>query len=136
MSNSLVFITGSTGFIGSEVVAQALEAGYRVRLSVRRPDQEAVVKQGYPEYTSRIETVVVADIGKRELFENVLNDVDHVIHIASPIPGKAGNDLQEDYVKPAVQGTEAILYAALKFPKIKSIVVTSSVMALLLPMIL
>lgn len=130
MSKSLVFITGGTGFIGAEVIPQALEAGYRVRLSIRKPEQQALVEKRYPEYVSDIETVVIPDISEREPFETALKDVDYVIHLASPVPGK-GVDLKEDFIKPALNGTEAILYAALKFPRIKTIVITSSCVALL-----
>jgi len=130
MSKSLVFITGGTGFIGAEVIPQALEAGYRVRLSIRKPEQRTVIEQRYPEYISDIETVVIPDISEREPFETALKDVDYVIHLASPVPGK-GADLKEDFIKPALNGTEAILYAALKFPNIKTIVVTSSCVALM-----
>jgi nucleoside-diphosphate-sugar epimerase len=113
------------------VVYQALEAGYRVRLSIRKPEQEALLKQRYPTYTSQIETIVIPDISKREAFdEAVLHDVEYIIHLASPVPGR-GQDLKEDYIKPAVQGTEAILHAALRLPKIKTVVVTSSVLGLI-----
>lgn len=125
MSKSLVFITGATGFIGAEVVQQALEAGYRVRLSIRRPEQADTLKKRYSEYASDIEIVVIPDIAKREPFEEALADVDYIIHVASPLPGQ-GKDLKQDFIKPALNGTEAILYAALKFPKVKTVVVTSS----------
>lgn len=130
MSKSLIFITGSTGFIGAEVVYQALEAGHRVRLSIRRPEQAAILKNRYPEYASSIETVVIPDISQREPFGTALADVDAIIHIASPLPG-AGKDLKKDFIKPALDGTEAILYEALKFSKIKTVVITSSGIALI-----
>ncbi|KAI5241190.1 NAD(P)-binding protein [Aureobasidium subglaciale] len=130
MSKSLVFITGGTGFIGAEVIQQALETGYRVRLSVRKAEQATLIEKRYSGYTSDIETVVIPDISERKPFETALKDVDYIIHVASPIPGK-GTDLKEDYIKPAMNGTEAILYAALEFPKIKAIVITSSAVALL-----
>lgn len=121
----LIFVTGATGYIGAQVVQQALEAGYRVRLSIRRPEQADTLKNRYSEYASEIETVIIPDITKREPFDKALTDVDYIIHIASPLPGQ-GKDLKEDFIKPAVNGTEAILYAALKFPKIKAVVITSS----------
>ena len=130
MSKSLIFITGSTGFIGTEVVHQALEAGYRVRLSLRKTEQEALVKQRFPNHASDIEAVIIPDITEREPFRSALKDVDYVLHIASPLPGQ-GMDLDRDFIKPALGGTEAILYAALKFPKIKTVVVTSSCIAIM-----
>lgn len=39
MPSSLIFITGATGFIGSAVAFEALNAGYRLRISVRRESQ-------------------------------------------------------------------------------------------------
>ncbi|KAG9694259.1 NAD(P)-binding protein, partial [Aureobasidium melanogenum] len=129
MSKSLIFITGGTGYIGAEVVYQALEAGHRVRLSIRRPEQTAILKDRYSQHASEIETVVIPDISQREPFETALADVDAIIHIASPLPG-AGKDLKKDFIKPALDGTESILYAALKFPKIKTVVITSSGIAL------
>jgi nucleoside-diphosphate-sugar epimerase len=130
MSKSLIFVTGATGFIGAEVVQQALEAGYRVRLSIRRSEQADTLKNRYAEYASDIETVIIPDITQHEPFEKALDDVEYIIHIASPLPGQ-GKDLKQDFIKPAVDGTEAILYAALKFPRIKSVVITSSGIALL-----
>ncbi|KAG9855005.1 NAD(P)-binding protein, partial [Aureobasidium melanogenum] len=130
MFKSLIFVTGATGFIGAEVVQQALEAGYRVRLSIRRPEQATTLKDRYSQYASDVETVVIPDITQREPFETALADVDAIIHIASPLPG-AGKDLKQDFITPALNGTEAILYAALKFPKIKTVVITSSAIALM-----
>ncbi|CAD0087963.1 unnamed protein product, partial [Aureobasidium vineae] len=132
MSKPLVFITGGTGFIGAEVIQQALEAGYRLRLSIRKAEQATTLKERYPKYASEIETVVIPDVSKRESFETALEDVDYVIHLASPVPGRrALPDLKEDYIKPALDGTQAILFASLKFPKIKTTVVTSSGIALM-----
>lgn len=130
MDSPLVFITGSTGFIGSHVVGTTLRAGYRVRLSIRHPEQAQEARQLYPEYASNIEVVVIPDITKSESFKNALDNVDFIFHLASPMPGK-GSDLKSGYVKPAVQGTESILYAAMDFPQIKKVILASSVLALL-----
>lgn len=40
MAMKTVFITGATGFIGSRVAEDTLQAGYRVRLSIRRAEQQ------------------------------------------------------------------------------------------------
>ncbi|KAH8820277.1 hypothetical protein F5884DRAFT_659299 [Xylogone sp. PMI_703] len=126
---NLIFITGATGFIGAEVVNVTLNAGHRVRLSIRKAEQERVLRDRYASYVEKLEFVVIPDITKSEHFENVLGDVDHVFHIASPMPGK-GTDFKRDYVDPAVKGTESILLAAMKHKNIKSVIVMSSVLAL------
>lgn len=129
MSSSLIFITGSTGFIGSHVVNAAVAAGYRVRLSIRKPEQAQKVLSRYPDHLSKIETVLIPDLTKAESFKNALNDVDFVFHLASPMPG-SGSDVRKDFVDPAVQSTEAILYAAKEFQKIRKVVIVSSLLAL------
>lgn len=124
-----VFITGSTGFIGSKVANAALAAGYRVRLSIRKHEQAQKILKYYPEYASKIDTVVIPDMTKPASFESALNGIDYIVHLASPMPG-TGSDVRSDYVDPAVQSTEAILYAAMEFPTIKTIIIVSSALAL------
>lgn len=129
----LVLITGATGFIGSQVALVSLQAGYRVRLSIRRPEQEAVLRARYPDFNNQIETIIIPDITVRDAFKPALDGVDHLIHLASPMPG-AGSDLQTGYIDPAVKGTESVLFSALGFPRIKKVIIVSSVLALTPPM--
>lgn len=130
MLDHTIFITGGTGFIGSHVVKAALIAGYCVRMSIRKPEQAETITKYYPEYASKIETVILPDITKSESFKDALDNIDYIFHLASPMPGN-GSDVRKDYVNPAVQGTEAILYAAMKFPRIKKVIIDSSALALL-----
>ncbi|KNG81925.1 dihydroflavonal-4-reductase [Aspergillus nomiae NRRL 13137] len=129
MSRPLVFITGASGFIGSHVVAETLRAGYRVRLSIRKAEQEPILRVRYADFNDYIETIVIPDLSCKQSYNEGLQGVDHVFHLASPMPGK-GSDVKKDYVNPAVIGTESVLSAALDFPQIKKIVVMSSVLAL------
>lgn len=130
MAAEIVFITGSTGFIGSHVVAVTLAAGYRVRLSIRKPEQAKAIFDRYPEYTSQIETVIFKEITNAESYGQNLKDVSYVFHIASPMPGAgAGDDVEADFVRPAVRGTTAILDAALHHPSIKKVIIDSSCLA-------
>lgn len=130
MSPPITFITGATGFIGSHVVQNALAAGTRVRLSVRKEEQIHTLKHLFAAEPNQLESVVVPDIASPEAFTGKLEGVEYVIHIASPMPGK-GQDFQSDYLKPAVQGTVAILQAAKAARSVKRVVVTSSVLALI-----
>lgn len=128
MHSSTIFLTGATGFIGSHVVKVALAAGNRVRLSVRREEQMKTLTALFPSYASLLEFVVIPDISKAEAFEDVLQDVDYVLHLASPMPGK-GDDFRTDYLEPAVDGTLSVLNAAKASNTVKRVVITSSVLA-------
>ena len=97
MPNSLIFITGASGFIGSHVVAASLKAGYRVRLSIRKAEQEQTLKELFPGFSSKIETVVVPDITSTAAFRSALDDVDYIFHLASPMPGK-GSEIGRAHV--------------------------------------
>ncbi|KAJ5761860.1 uncharacterized protein N7511_005242 [Penicillium nucicola] len=130
--NALVFITGATGFIGSQVALATLEAGYRVRLCVRKPDQKQLLEERYSRFASKVEVALLPDITNTSAFIGLLNGVDYVFHLASPMPGK-GSDFQADYVRPAVEATQAILHAALRYPQIQKVIIMSSVLALLPP---
>ncbi|KAJ6021402.1 NAD(P)-binding protein [Penicillium herquei] len=130
MSSPLVFITGATGFIGAQVVATTLQAGYRVRLSIRKAAQEAIIRARYAGYNGHegIEFTVIPDLSKQESFSSALAGVDYVFHLASPTPDSG--DIQTSYIDPAVEGTLSILRAAKAFEQIKKIVVVSSLLAL------
>ncbi|KAK1985662.1 NAD dependent epimerase/dehydratase [Colletotrichum cereale] len=130
MSQSLIFITGATGFIGSHVALQALEAGYHVRLSVRKESQIGGLKELFAEHAAKLDFVVIPDLAKPGAFSHALQGVDYVFHVASPMPGK-GDDFKKDYLAPAEQGTTALLDAAKTIPAIKRIVIVSSILALL-----
>ncbi|KAF2112813.1 hypothetical protein BDV96DRAFT_601644 [Lophiotrema nucula] len=130
MPGPLIFITGGTGFIGAHTVLASLEAGYRVRLSIRKPEQEATIFERYPNFASNIETVLITDFSNPDSFKKALGGVEYVFHLASPMPG-AGTDVRKDYVEPAVDATLSVLKAALDFEEIKTLIVMSSVVALL-----
>jgi nucleoside-diphosphate-sugar epimerase len=128
MPSPTLFITGATGFIGSHVVKNALAAGHRVRLSVRKEEQIENLKKIFSSDSSQLDFAVIPDISKVEAFEGKLDGVEHVIHLASPMPGK-GDDFKADYLKPAVEGTLSILKAAKASSSVKRVVVTSSFLA-------
>jgi len=126
MSKSTILITGATGFIGAQITAFALRAGFNVRLSVRREAQIDSLRQVFNKFTDRVDFVVVPDITKTGAFDTALQGTDHVIHVASPL-AKPGEDL----LTPAVKGTSSVLESALKVPSIKKVVITASVASLI-----
>ncbi|KAJ4380278.1 hypothetical protein N0V86_004589 [Didymella sp. IMI 355093] len=132
MSQPLIFITGATGFIGAHVVAQTLSAGYHVRLSVRKEAQISNLRKIFSSHKASLDFVIVTDFTSPDAFSQALKGVTYVFHLASPMPG-TGDDFQNDYVKPAVEGTTALLEAAKKTNTIKRIVIVSSLLALISP---
>ncbi|EAW12150.1 putative 3-beta hydroxysteroid dehydrogenase/isomerase [Aspergillus clavatus NRRL 1] len=128
MSSGLIFITGATGFIGSAVALEALKAGYRLRISVRKESQVPQLKKLFAQYEDKIEFVVVPEITQESSFAGKLDGVDYVLHLASPLPH--GVD-KETYFGPAVDGTTAVLKEAAKVKSIKRVVITSSIAALI-----
>ncbi|KOS40686.1 hypothetical protein ACN38_g8457 [Penicillium nordicum] len=126
MSNELIFITGATGFIGSATAVAALEVGYRLRVCLRKPSEQ--LETLLSEYSDQVEFVIIPDLTDETAFDNKLNGVDYVLHLASPLPH--GSD-KKSYFPPAVKGTTALLKAAAKVPTIKKVVVTSSIAALI-----
>jgi nucleoside-diphosphate-sugar epimerase len=125
MPKSTVFITGATGFIGAQVTASALRAGYNVKLSVRRATQISSLRRVFAEYPENLDFVVVPDYTTAEAFGSALQGVDYVIHVASPLPNG-----DEELVTPAVKGTVSVLEAALKVVGIRKVVITASVASL------
>jgi len=81
-----VLVTGVTGFLGSHVVHQLLEAGYSVR-GVARSPKVAVAQQGYAPYGDQYEVVGIDDLVNGD-FSAALKGVKAVIHVAAPLAGR------------------------------------------------
>ncbi|CAI7594834.1 unnamed protein product [Penicillium glandicola] len=126
MSNELIFITGATGFIGSATAVEALKAGYRLRVCLRKPSEK--LQTLLSKYSDQFEFTIIPDLTDETAFNDKLNGVDYVLHLASPLPH--GTDKQT-YFPPAVKGTTSLLKAAANVPSIKKVVVTSSIAALI-----
>ena len=126
MTGELIFITGATGFIGSTTALAALKAGYRLRISVRKPSGK--LQALLSEYSHQVEYVTVPDLTNETAFHGKLDGVDYVLHLASPLP--RGKD-KNDYFIPAIKGTTALLKEAEQVASIKKVVVTSSVVSLI-----
>ncbi|XP_756121.2 putative 3-beta hydroxysteroid dehydrogenase/isomerase [Aspergillus fumigatus Af293] len=128
MPAGLIFITGATGFIGSAVALEALNAGYSLRISIRKESQIPKLKKILSQFEDKIEFVVVPDITQESSFAGKLEGVEYVLHLASPLPHGTN---KETYFGPAVKGTTAILKEAAKVSTVKRVVITSSMAALI-----
>jgi dTDP-L-rhamnose 4-epimerase len=116
-----LLVTGGAGFIGSAIVAQALDAGWAVRvLDSLRPD----VHGGPPTLDPRVD-FVKADVRDEAAVDAALRGVTAVCHQAAKVG--LGVDFQDapDYVSSNELGT-AVLLAALDRAGIDRLVVASS----------
>jgi nucleoside-diphosphate-sugar epimerase len=127
MASSLIFLTGSTGFIGGTTALSALKAGYRLRLALRKESQIAAISSIFSAYSSQIEFVIVPDITSEAAYAGKLDGCDYVLHHASPLVGSL---VAKEIFEPAVNGTIAILKEASRVASVKRVVITSSVAAL------
>ncbi|KAL4259845.1 NAD(P)-binding domain superfamily protein [Pleurotus pulmonarius] len=122
---SKVLVTGATGFIGIWVTRTLLEKGYSVRGTVRSERKGKYVLDYFKSYGEKFETVIVEDISKEGAFDEAVEDVDAIAHVASPFHFKA--DDPQDIIGPAVNGTLGVLKSALRNnPTLKRVVITSS----------
>lgn len=129
VSTAPVLVTGASGFIGSQIIADLLARGYRVRGTVRdlskRKGYEHLL--GLPGAAERLE-IVAAELFDQAAFDRAVEGCEYVIHGASPYAVNV-KDPQKDLVEPAIQGTQSALRASAKHG-VKRVVLTSSMAAI------
>lgn len=124
-----VLVTGGSGYIAGQCIAQALHAGWRVRTTVRDPARAAglrarTVGLGFPaDYLE----VVRADLGSDDGWSAAASDCVYVLHVASPFPAVSPRD-DEELVRPARDGALRVLAAA-REAGVARVVMTSSTAA-------
>ncbi|KAJ3046283.1 methylglyoxal reductase (NADPH-dependent) gre2 [Rhizophlyctis rosea] len=129
-----ILVTGVTGYIAAHVAEQLLELGFSVRGTVRNLAKAEFLKKRWAKYGDKIEFVIVADLVKKEGFDEAIQGVDGIAHVASPFHFKV-EDAYVDLIDPAVKGTTSVLESALSQGnhRIQRIVITSSFAAIFHP---
>ncbi|MCB2178553.1 aldehyde reductase [bacterium] len=127
--NTLVLVTGATGFLASRCVLQLLNAGYRVRGTIRSLEKATAFKNSLAPYTDRLDalSLVRADLLQDKGWDQAVADCTYVLHVASPFPLTIPKD-EDDLIRPAVEGTRRVLGAAAR-AGVKRVVQTSSIAA-------
>jgi nucleoside-diphosphate-sugar epimerase len=129
--NSLILITGVNGLMASHVADQALQAGYRVRGTVRSAAKASwmsdlfTTKYG-PDIFSLVE---VPDIVAEGAFDDAVKDVAGIAHIAAIL----GSTDPEVMIPGSVNSDLSVLNSAAKEPSVKAVVLTSSSWAQSIP---
>lgn len=124
---STVLVTGGSGFVGSHVLLQLLNAGHTVRTTVRslkrEPDVRAMLKNAGVVPGNRL-TFFSADLSGDEGWPQAISGCDYVMHVASPIPAAAPKT-DDELIVPARDGALRVLRTA-RDAKVKRVVMTSS----------
>ena len=131
MSGEMALVTGGSGFLGAHCILRLLDAGYRVRTTVRSLSREAEVramlKTGGAEPGEAL-TFVAADLLSDAGWADAVKGCPYVLHVASPFPSITPKD-ENELIIPARDGALRVLRAA-REAGVKRVVMTSSFAAI------
>ncbi|KAL8938464.1 MAG: hypothetical protein Q9216_003877 [Gyalolechia sp. 2 TL-2023] len=122
---SLVLVTGVNGYIGSHVADQLVQAGYRVRGTVRDESKGQYMKEFFDKKygDGKLETVVVADMSQAGAFDEACKGASGVAHVASDLSFAPD---PHQVIPGVIAGAMNAVSAAAKQPSVKRFVYTSS----------
>ena len=109
-----VFVSGGSGYIAMYCIKILINKGYYVVTSVRENNQIDLVKNSLTKHGISLDNIEfkILNLLNDHGWMDALKGCEYVLHLASPvIPGKVDEDL---LVKPAVEGMERCLNAAIK----------------------
>lgn len=131
MSGEVVLVTGGSGFVGAHCILRLLDAGYRVRTTVRSLEREddvrAMLKTGGAEPGEAL-TFAVADLTSDQGWSEAVAGCTYVLHVASPFPTNVPEH-EDELIVPARDGALRVLRAA-RDAGVKRVVLTSSFAAI------
>ncbi|GMT05000.1 hypothetical protein PENTCL1PPCAC_27174, partial [Pristionchus entomophagus] len=124
--DTLVLVTGASGYVASHVIHNLLKKGFKVRGTVRSIKNAAKIDPIRKLDIDGHLELVEADLLKEEGWASAVSGCDFVQHVASPFPIVA----DESVVTTAIQGTINVLKAVSKCHSVQKVVLTSSCVAI------
>lgn len=126
-----VLLTGISGYIGNHCAVELLKNGYSVRGSVRSLSKKEKVIESISKEIDPKDNLEFCelDLLKDKGWDRAMEGCEFVLHVASPFIMIEPKD-ENEYIKPAVDGTLRALEAAKK-AGVKRVVLTSSIVAML-----
>ncbi len=111
----LILVTGASGYVGKWCVVKLLEAGYRVRGTVRNSAKAAQVRETIAAKLSA-DAVLRLDLVEADLLSDAgwpqaMQGVAAVMHTATVVRADEPRD-PNVVVRPAIEGTERVLSAS------------------------
>jgi dihydroflavonol-4-reductase len=131
MTDVQILVTGGSGFVGGHCIIALLNAGCRVRTTIRSPEREADVRRilaAGGALAGDTLTFAITDLTSDDGWPEAVNGCEYVLHVASPFP-PADPEHEEDVIVPARDGTLRVLRAAHN-AGVKRVVLTSSFAAI------
>src|SRR5262245_57606386 len=127
-SNTLVAVSGASGFIALHCVRELLERGFRVRGTVRSLGSEGKLRKALlPLEPGDRLSFVEADLTSDRGWDAALAGATYVLHVASPLPKAPPKD-DDELIRPAREGALRVLGAASR-AGVRRVVMTSSMAA-------
>ncbi len=124
-----VAVTGASGYIALHIIAELLDAGYRVRGTLRDMSRADSIRSALDRHTetSNLE-FVAADLMSDTGWDEAMAGCRYVHHVASPLPIVEPKN-HDDLIRPAREGALRALAAASR-AGVERVVMTSSVAAI------
>lgn len=129
-SSTTILVTGASGYIGANIVREALDLGYHVRGTARSQEKADNTKKSFKNHPNYTAVIVPDFVHPSAAIDESVKGIDAVILVASDT---SFNDDPKVVVDGVVAGTLNFLRAAAKEPSVKRFVLTSSSMAALTP---
>jgi len=129
--NKKVLLTGISGYIGLHIASELLKSGYSVRGSIRNMSKEEKVRSDIIKVidpNGKLEFCQL-DLLKDEGWDDAMEGIDYVLHVASPYIATEPKD-ENELIKPAIEGTLRALNAA-RNARVKRVVLTSSMASMM-----